>query len=67
MQDFYMFLTKKGFLLSKLYMEDDNNLFPNGRRPQYFCKQKTTSISWQMEDNLNVFVNMEDDLSFFCE
>ena len=37
-------------------MEDDNNLFQNGRRPQYFGKWKTTSISWQMEDNLNIFV-----------
>jgi hypothetical protein len=48
MQDFYIFLTKKGFLLSKLYMEDDNNLFPNGRRPQYF---------WQTEDDLNILAN----------
>jgi hypothetical protein len=38
-------------------MENDNNLFPNGGRPQYFGKRKTTSISWQMEDNLIIFVN----------
>jgi hypothetical protein len=28
-----------------------------GRRPQYFGKWKTTSIFWQMEDNLNIWVN----------
>ena len=47
----------------------------NGRRPQYFGKWKTTSISWQMEDNFNIFsieddlifFEMEDDLSLFCK
>jgi hypothetical protein len=38
-------------------MEDDNNLFPNGRRPHYFGKWKTTSMFWQMEDNLKNVVN----------
>ena len=26
----------------------------NGRQPQYFGKWKTTSIFWQMEDDLNI-------------
>jgi hypothetical protein len=68
MQDFYIFMTKKGFLLSKLYMEDDNGLsiFANRRRPQYLGKWKTTSTFLSIEDDLNFFY-MEDDLSFFCE
>ena len=28
-------------------MEDDLNFFENGRRPQYFCKWKTTSIFFE--------------------
>jgi hypothetical protein len=35
-------------------MEDDQNILTNRRRPQYFCKGKTTRIFWQMEDNLNM-------------
>ena len=33
-------------------MEDDLNIFENGRRPQFFGKRKTTSIFLKMEDNL---------------
>ena len=42
-------------------MEDDLNMFENGRRPQFFGKWKTTSlfqklkttsIFWEMEDRL---------------
>ena len=66
MQDFYTFLTKKGFLLSKLYMEDGLSIFANRRRPQYLGKWKTTSTFLSMEDDLNFFY-MEDDLSFFCK
>ena len=51
-------------------MEDDLKILENGRRPQYFGKWETTSICWQMEDNLNV-LEMEDNLkwkltSIFC-
>jgi hypothetical protein len=38
-------------------MEDDINLFPNGRQPQYFGQWKTTSIFWQMEEDINILAN----------
>jgi hypothetical protein len=38
-------------------MEDDLNIWVNGRRPQDFGKWKTTSGFWQMEDNLNIKAN----------
>ena len=44
-------------------MEDDLNIFENGRQPQYFWKWKTTSIFLKMEDDLNIF-QMQDDLFF---
>jgi hypothetical protein len=34
-------------------MEDILNFLVNKRRPQYFGKWKTTSIFWQMEDDIN--------------
>ena len=50
-------------------MEDDFNILGNERQPQYFgkwkktskfSKWKMTSISWLMEDDLN----MEDNINF---
>jgi hypothetical protein len=38
-------------------MEDDNNVLPNGRRPQYFGQWNTTSILWQMKDDMNILAN----------
>ena len=43
-------------------MEDDLNIWTNGRRPQYLDKWKTTSIFWKMEDDLN-YLEMEDNLN----
>jgi hypothetical protein len=40
-----------------LFMEDILNFWVNERRPQYFGKWKTTSILWQMEDDLNILAN----------
>ena len=42
---------------TRLYKEDNLNIFENGRWPQYFWKWKTTSIFLKMEDNLNIFEN----------
>jgi hypothetical protein len=39
--------------LNILKREDDLNILENERRPQYFCKRKSTSIFFPMEDNLN--------------
>ena len=36
-------------------MEDDLKILANGRRPQYFGKRKLESISFNMEEDLNVF------------
>ena len=48
-------------------MEDNINIFSNGRQPQlfllngrlpqYFGKWKTTSIFWQMEEDINILAN----------
>ena len=40
-------------------MEDDLNILGNleNGRPQYFGNLKTTSISWLMEDDLNMWTN----------
>jgi hypothetical protein len=38
-------------------MEDNLNFVPDGRRPQYFGKWKTTSTFWRIEDDLNILVN----------
>ena len=43
--------------LTRRNIEDNLNIFENGRRPQYFWKLKTTSIFLKMEDNLNIFEN----------
>ena len=43
-------------------MEDNPNFMANGSGPQYFGKWKTTSIFWQIEDDLN-FWQMEDNLN----
>jgi hypothetical protein len=40
-----------------LQMEDDLNLFTNGRQPQFFYKWKTTSILLHMEDDVNFSEN----------
>ena len=45
-------------------MEDDLNFLPNGRRPPFFGKWKTTSIFWQIEDNLNHLLK-KDNLIFW--
>ena len=49
-------------------MEDRLNTLANGRRPYYFGKWKTTSIFWQMEDDINGrqthCFQLEDDLNF---
>ena len=55
-------------------MEDDLNILANGRRTQYFVKRKTTSIFWQMEDDLDnlekekttpiFFYQIEDNINF---
>ena len=37
-------------------MEDDLNIFENGRRSQYF-EWKTTSIFFKVEDDLNISEN----------
>jgi hypothetical protein len=37
--------------------EDDHITLASGRSPQYFGNWKTTSISWQMEDNFKNVVN----------
>jgi hypothetical protein len=47
-------------------MEDDLNFVPNGRRPQYFGKWKTTSIFRQMEDD-PIFWEMEDNLNILAD
>ena len=36
---------------------DDLNLKVNRRLPQIYGKHKTTSICWQMEDDLNFLAN----------
>ena len=41
-------------------MEDDLNIFENGRRPQFFFKGRRPQL-FEMEDDLNFF-QMEDDL-----
>ena len=41
-------------------MEDNLNFKVTGRRPQFVGKWKTTSICWQLEDDLH-FWQMEDD------
>ena len=46
-----------------LKIEEDLNIFENGRLPQYFWKYKTTSIVLKMEVNLNIY-QMQDDLNF---
>jgi hypothetical protein len=33
------------------------SIFPNGRRPLYFCEWKTTLTFWKMKDDLNIFAN----------
>ena len=52
--------------LNSLEKWKTNSFLSNGRRPQYFgkwktiskfSKWKTTSILWQMEDDLNTLVN----------
>jgi hypothetical protein len=45
-------------------MEDNLNFKVNGRRPQFVGKWKTTSICWQLEDDLH-FWQMEDNHNFF--
>ena len=45
-------------------MEDNLNILANDRRPQYFCKRKTTSIVWKMEDDLNIW-QVEDNLNIW--
>jgi hypothetical protein len=53
-------------------MEEDFNFSENRRRPQFFRKWKTTSISQEIEDDLNfrkwkttsIVQEMEDDLHF---
>jgi hypothetical protein len=44
-------------------MEDDLNLKVNGRRTQFLGNWKTTSICWQLEDDLH-FWQMEDNHIF---
>ena len=45
-------------------MEDNLNIWANGRQPYYFRqphylgKWKTTSIFWQIEDDLSVLDNL---------
>jgi hypothetical protein len=36
---------------TRRYMEDELNIFENGRRPQLFGKRKTTSIFLKMEND----------------
>jgi hypothetical protein len=38
-------------------MEDDLNIWVNGRRPQYLGEWKTTSGFWKMEDDLIILAN----------
>ena len=43
--------------LNFFQMEDNLYILENERRPLYFGKWKTTSICWQMEDDLNILAN----------
>jgi hypothetical protein len=64
MEDDHSFLqSKQAFYF---LMEDNLNLFNNGRRPQSFWNWKTTSIILKMEDNLyfSTMEKMENDLNF---
>ena len=45
-------------------MEEDLNLWVNGRRPQFVGKWKSTLICWRLEDNPN-FWQMEDKHIFY--
>ena len=40
-----------------MQLEDDLNIFENGRQPHFFLKRKMTSIFLKKEDDLNVFEN----------
>ena len=46
-------------------MEDNLNILANGRQPQYFGKWKTTSVFWEMEDDLNI-LKLEDNLNILA-
>jgi hypothetical protein len=43
-------------------MEDNLNILVKRRRPQYFGKWKTTSVLWQMDDDLNI-LELENNLN----
>jgi hypothetical protein len=49
-------------------MKEDLNILAKGRQPQYFGRWKTTSIFWQVEDDINGrhthCFQLEDDLNF---
>jgi hypothetical protein len=45
-------------------MEDDHNILENGGPPQYFEKRKTTTIFWQMEDDLKTLANWRQHILF---
>ena len=44
-----------GRLTKFIKIEDNLNIFQNGRRPQFFLKWKTTSIFWKKENDQNIF------------
>ena len=48
-----------------LYGRRPHFFLSNGRQPQYFVKCKTTSIFWQVEDNIN-FLKIEYDLNILA-
>jgi hypothetical protein len=43
-------------------MEDDLNVFENGRRPQFFLNGRRLQFIFEKEDNL---FNLEDDLNSY--
>ena len=45
-------------------MEDDLNLFRNGRQPHFFSKMEDDLIFFKMEEDLNFF-KKADNLNFF--
>jgi hypothetical protein len=46
-------------------MQDDLNFFPNGRRPQFFSNGRQPQFIFQMEDDLNLF--LQDGLILFLQ
>jgi hypothetical protein len=50
-------LTSKKIMQPKTN-KSKNNIFKNGKPPQFFCKRKTTSFFLKMEDNLKKIMQL---------